>query len=187
MSNGRDCDATRRPSHAPWRGDDVERLEEGIGIVKGFAHTHKDQIGEPGTFGNGKDLIQNLIASQVAIEALFAGHAEVTTHFAPHLRGYTQRGTFAIGNVDRLDQFSGRGAEQIFDGAIDRDRSFCRIGNSDGVVLGKQGAMSLGKVAHLCDVTHALFVYPLCYLLGSEARHGKGSYDVLEFGEGFAE
>lgn len=85
LTDGRDGNALRTPCHAPRRRDDLKCLEYCCRVVERFAHAHEDDIGERKTLRDGKDLIEDLGCSEVSVESLFAGLAEVAVHLASHL------------------------------------------------------------------------------------------------------
>ena len=162
---------------------DVKRLAEFFPIVQWLTHTHEDEIGEGQRLGDGEYLVDDLVRSELPVEALLAGHAEITMHLASDLTGNAERGALVFGQINRFDVLANRCSKEISDGTVLRAGGIDRIFISYGITIGfETGAILLRKISHFVDGMHSFHVKPLCNLLGCEFWHAESSSDVLQFG-----
>ena len=145
-------------------------------------------------------LVENVGCGQVAMPPLLARLAEETVHLASHLARDAQRGTFAIGNEDRLNEMPGargilRGVwgvlredgEQILHRAIHAALAVGRKHRAHRVVFGQPLAVLLRQIGHLVDAGNVLLVEPLRHLSAREGGHTKTSCHLFQFSKGHAQ
>ena len=123
-SYGRHRDALRTPSISPFGSHRFCGAEHIFDVVHRFTLSHKYDVGELFALRQRINLVENVGSCEICHETLSAGHAKLTCHLAAHLRGYTERSTFSIGDVDCFDVMSTLCFVEIFDSTIFRLHAF---------------------------------------------------------------
>ena len=109
-----------------------------------------------------------------------AGHAELTSHLTPCLRGHAERRSVLFGNIYRFDELFAY-LKQVFPCTVRTDGLFDRGMPTDGIVRLEGFAPFEGDIRHLfkgCDTTD---VEPLRELFPRELLQAAAQRHLLQF------
>ena len=143
-TGGRNRDSRGRPAESPRRSEDFERRQQTVQVVERFAHAHENDVGEPLSFGQRPDLVEDFVRRKGVLESLSSGCTETAAHAAARLRRDAERRPVAVGDVGRFDEMVLRGTIEVFFRAVGRNTDFFGSGESDFVRFGEQGPVPGG-------------------------------------------
>ena len=84
-ADGAEGDAFGTPGQPPGSREHFHHTLHLLPVIQGFAHAHKNGIGELPGFCNGKKLAQDIGSIQIPVKTLPACHAELAAHLAAGL------------------------------------------------------------------------------------------------------
>ena len=151
--------------------ENLRGLEHRLIVVHRLSLSHKHHIRQLVSFGQGENLVQYILDTQVTLESLPACHTEAASHAASHLTAHTQSGSLSIGDEYRLHHLSVIGGKHILHCSVHTPLTVCWRNASYPVLFRQACTHVQGDIGHLPYVGHMTLVYPSSHLRGSECRH----------------
>ena len=186
-TNTRNGDALRTPSITIISGKYLSGSQYVIEIIHRLALAHENDISQRLALGQGIDLIQDITSREAAFETLLTSLAEQAVHLTAHLARHAERGTIAVRNIDRLNEFIATShRKQILDGAIHGALTIDGIHRTNHELLREPLAISLRDIGHLVDAPHMLLIEPFHDLASRKLGHTQRLYCRLQFVEAHA-
>ena len=163
-ADGRDRDPPRAPPDSVARGEDLQRLQHLVHVVKRLPHTHENEVGQLCRLGQPEDLVHDLARRQVRPQSLPPRHAEVARHAASHLRRDAERVSLLGRDIDRLHETPRGGFEEVLHRPVLRPCRLRRLACAHGVARGQHFPLPQRDVGHFRHLRHAFLVQPISHL-----------------------